>query len=350
MLDGIPPYKGLLTHGFVVDGEGRKMSKSKGNVVAPQQVSNTLGAEILRLWVASSDYRGDISYGKEIFARIIESYRKIRNTFRYLLGNLYDFDPATDRVEVGALQEVDRFALARYADAARAVIDAYESYEFPVIFQRLNQLMTVDLSAFHADVSKDRLYTFGAASADRRSAQTAMYVMADGLARLLAPILVVTADEMWKHLPGRREESVHIAEFPSKASIDALRDDRLVERWEGLLAVRNDVNRALESARQSKTIGTSLAAHVRLRVRGATAALLEPYRDQLPMLFIVSQVDLDTAAGDGPELEIDVTRAEGDKCPRCWRMVPSVSTAPDTLGLCDRCMGALPSAAGRLAG
>ena len=347
---GRPPFHEVLTHGFLIDERGRKMSKSLGNVIQPQEVIKESGAEILRLWVASSDYRGDISYGRQIFARIIEAYRKIRNTFRYLLGNLYDFDPAADLVPVAELQEVDRFALARYAEVARAVLDAYDKYDFPVIFQRLNQLMTVDVSAFHADVSKDRLYTFAAGSPERRSAQTAMYVIADGIARLVAPILVVTADEMWKHLPGRREASVHIAEFPTRASIDALIDTDLLERWERLLAVRDDVNRALEMARQSKTIGQSLAAQVRLRTRGETAALLEAHRDQLPMLFIVSQLHLEPASGDGPELEVEVTRAEGEKCPRCWRTVTSVSADPETRGLCDRCVGALPPVAGRFAG
>jgi isoleucyl-tRNA synthetase len=339
---GRPPFREVLTHGFLVDLQGRKMSKSLGNVIQPQEVIKESGAEILRLWVASSDYRGDISYGKQVFARVIEAYRKIRNTCRYLLANLYDFDPATDLVPVEQLQEVDRFALARYAEAAAVVIDAYESYDFAVIFQRLNHLMTVDLSAFYADVSKDRLYTFAATSAERRSAQTAMYIIADGLARLLAPILPVTADEMWRHLPGRREDSVHLAEFPQKAAVEAMLDAELVSRWDRLIAVRDEVNRSLEAARQSKTIGTSLAAHVALRASGETAALLETYREQLPMLFIVSQLDIAAHAGDSP-LDVTVTRAEGEKCPRCWRTVPTVSTDAESLGLCERCIGALPA-------
>jgi isoleucyl-tRNA synthetase len=240
------------------------------------------------------------------------------------------------------LQEVDRYALARYADAATAVLDAYAAYDFPVIFQRLNHLMTVDLSAFYADVSKDRLYTFAATSPERRSAQTAMYIIADGLARLLAPILPVTADEMWRHLPGPREDSVHLAELPQKSAVDAMLDAELVGRWERLIAVRDEVNKSLEAARQSKTIGTSLAAHVALRASGATAALLETYRDQLPMLLIVSQLDV-AAHGHESPLDVTVTRAEGAKCPRCWRTVPTVSTEAETLGLCERCLGALPA-------
>src|SRR5687768_4191156 len=202
---GRPPYKEVLTHGFLIDVDGRKMSKSIGNVISPAEVIKESGAETLRLWVASSDFREELRVGKQILQRVVEAYRKIRNTCRYLLANLYDFDPATDQLDASGMQEVDRYALAKYAEVAQAVLAAYDRYDFPGIFQRLNQLTTVDLSAFYADVSKDRLYTFGADSKERRSAQTAMYVMADGLARLLAPILPVTAEEMWKHLPGDRE-------------------------------------------------------------------------------------------------------------------------------------------------
>jgi isoleucyl-tRNA synthetase len=251
------------------------------------------------------------------------------------------------------MQEVDRYALARYGSAARAVLDAYGTYDFPVIFQRLNQLTTVDLSAFYADVSKDRLYTFAAASPERRSAQTAMYSIADGLARLLAPILPVTADELWLHLPGRagsREASVHLAEFPSAASLDALVDRELVERWERLIEVREAVNRAMETTRQDKTIGNSLGARVTLGARNGVRTLLEQYRSDLPMLFIVSQVELEPRPGDGPDLEINVSRAEGGKCPRCWRTVPDASTSEGTEGLCDRCIAALGERAEGLAG
>ncbi len=340
---GRPPFREVVTHGFMVDANGRKMSKSLGNVISPKDVIKSSGAEILRLWVAMSDYREELRASKEIFDRVVEAYRKARNTLRYLLANLYDFDPARDAVPLAELQEVDRYALARYAEAAAAVLHAYSTYDFPVIFQRLNPLMTVDLSAFYADVSKDRLYTFAPTSPERRSAQTAMYVIADGLARLLAPILPVTAEEVWRHLPGTREASVHMAEFPAAFSIEEMLDAELLARWDRLIGARSDVNRALEAARQEKTIGMSLAAHVTLRARGETAALLEAYRDQLPMLFIVSQLQLVRDAGEGPSLEVSVTRAEGEKCARCWRTVPSVSSVAETLGLCERCIGALPA-------
>jgi isoleucyl-tRNA synthetase len=296
------------------------------------------------LWVAMVDYREEVRVGKQILARVVEAYRKIRNTLRYLLSNLYDFDPARDMVPLATMQEVDRFALARYAAAAGTVLKGYEEYDFPTIFQAINQFSTVDLSAFYADVSKDRLYTFGAASPERRSAQTAMYIIADGVTRLLAPILPMSTDEMWRYLPGRRDESVHIAEFP--ADTDRYLDDELVGRWERLMRVRDEVNRVLEGARQAKTIGNSLSARVALRARGEVAALLRQYVDELPMLLIVSQVELETATGDGDDLDVTVARAAGEKCARCWRNVPSVSSAAATPGICERCERALAASAG----
>jgi isoleucyl-tRNA synthetase len=338
---GRPPFRQVLTHGFLIDVDGRKMSKSLGNTIQPQEVIKESGAETLRLWVAMSDFREELRVGRQILARVVEAYRKIRNTLRYLLANLYDFDPVRDALPVRSLREVDRYALARYAEFAREVVEAYDRYDFPAIFQRVNQLTTVDLSAFYADVSKDRLYTFAPASDDRRSAQTAMFVIADGLARLLAPILPVTCEELWRHLPGTREPSVHLAEFPSLESLDALTDQALVRDWQRLISIRDEVNRELEGARQAKTIGTSLGARVKIRARGETLALLERYRGELPMLFIASQVDLEASKGEGDGLEVAVERAEGDKCARCWRIVTDISKAADTQGICGRCVDAL---------
>src|SRR4051812_3958393 len=276
---GRPPFREVLTHGFLIDVDGRKMSKSVGNVILPQDVIKESGAEILRLWVSMSDFREELRVGKQILARVVEAYRKFRNTLRYLASNLYDFDPATDRLAAADLQEVDRYILSRYGATAQAVIEAYDRYDYPAIFQILNQFLTVDLSAFYADVSKDRLYTFGASAPERRSAQTAMYEMADGLARLLAPILPVTADELWRHLPpfagagggaaatadahaGGREDSVHVARFPT--AVDTFVEAGVDAEWARLREIRDEVNRALETARQAKIIGTSLAAHVML--------------------------------------------------------------------------------------
>jgi isoleucyl-tRNA synthetase len=335
---GKPPFREVLTHGFLIDVDGRKMSKSIGNVIAPQEVIKESGAETLRLWVASSDFREELRVGKQILQRVVEAYRKIRNTCRYLLANLYDFNPATDMVARRNMHEVDRYALARYAAVAREVLAAYDRYDFPGIFQRLNQLLTVDLSAFYADVSKDRLYTFGSGSVERRSAQTAMFIIADGLARLLAPILPVTSEEMWKHLPaGSREPSVHMAHFPDAGSLDEWRDAALVAQWERLIEVRDIVNRELEAARQAKTIGNSLGARVTLRASGPTLELLRSKIDDLAMLLIVSEARVEAADGD---LQVEVARADGEKCPRCWRTVPLTVE-----GICNRCTTALQTTA-----
>jgi isoleucyl-tRNA synthetase len=341
-----PPFREVVTHGFIVAEDGRKMSKSLGNTIEPQDVIKDSGAEIIRLWVAMVDFREEVRVGKQILARVVEAYRKIRNTLRYLASNLYDFDPAKHRVPLDRMQEVDRFALARYAEMASTVLRSYEAYDYPSIFQAINQFTTVDLSAFYADVSKDRLYTFAAASPERRSAQTAMFVIADGLTRLLAPVLPMTADELWRHLPGAFEPSVHLALFPD--DVKTFLDPELVARWERLMRIRDDVNRALEAERQAKTIGNSLGAKVVLRAGGDDARLLDRYRNDLPMFFIVSQVELEGDTVDAP-LEVTILRADGEKCPRCWRTVATVSTAAATAGLCERCVDALPGTTGPVA-
>ena len=348
------PFKQVITHGFVVDELGRKMSKSRGNNIEPQEITKQSGAEVLRLWVAMVDYREEVRIGKEIMARVVEAYRKIRNTLRILAANLYDFDPAADLAPTRDLQEVDRYALARYGEAASKILRAYERYDFQSISHTINNFLTVELSAFYIDISKDRLYTFGARSAARRSVQTAMFTITDGLTRLLAPLQPVTADELWLHLPGTREESVHLADFPTDTQAFVDRD--LLQRWKRLLAIREAVNVELERLRQQKTVGTSLQARVSLRASGETALLLDQYQDDLPMLFITSEVDIvtdpslsadaTTSGGTqwsepGGALAIEVWRVDGVKCPRCWRYVRSVSAREDQAGLCERCADAL---------
>jgi isoleucyl-tRNA synthetase len=336
---GRPPFRTVLTHGFLIDLEGRKMSKSVGNAIVPQDVIKESGAEILRLWVAMSDYSEELRVSKEILARVVEAYRKLRNTCRILVANLYDFDPAEDLVPLEQLEPVDRYALGRYAEAAKRMLAAYDDYDLPSVFQALNALATVDLSAFYVDVTKDRMYTFGARSPQRRSAQTAMYLISDGLAKLLAPILPVMADELWRFMPGRRSASVHLEEFPH---VDRLIAPDVMATWDRLMKVRDDVNVALEQKRKNKVIGNSLGARVILSASGPIAKLLDAHHDELPMLFIVSDVALRIGATDGTDdVQVEVERAPGIRCDRCWRYVPTVRSEPDWAGICDRCMDAL---------
>jgi isoleucyl-tRNA synthetase len=321
----------------VVDEQGRKMSKSLGNTILPQQVIKESGAEVLRLWVSMMDYGDEVRVGKAVLGRTVEAYRKIRNTFRYLLATLADFDPGRHQLARERLQEVDRFALARYATLAAGIRKAYDAYDFQSVFQAINEFMTVDLSAFYLDVSKDRLYTFAADAPERRSAQTAQYVMADGLTRLVAPILSITADEIWRHLPGSREASVHLSVFP--ADTETWRDDGLVERWSRLLEIRSVVNGALEESRQQKAIGTALQARVSVAASGEDMSLLERHAADLPMLFLTSTVALERR--DAGDVSVTVTRADGQKCPRCWRYVTETATDGEMTGLCMRCVNAV---------
>jgi isoleucyl-tRNA synthetase len=316
------------------------MSKSLGNTVQPQTVIKASGAEILRLWVSMVNYQEEVRIGKEILDRTIEAYRKIRNTFRYLLSNLYDFTPGTDLVPLAELDAVDRFILSKYARVVAKALPAYDRYDFQAIFQAVNQFMTVDLSAFYLDVTKDRVYTYGAKSHGRRSAQTAMYLIADGLARLIAPILVFTSDEVWRHLPGAQGTSVHTADFP--ADTTRFIDDALEADWEQLLQTRSVVLRELEGKRAEKVIGSSLAASVSILASGDRAALLRRHHQELPQLLIVSEVNIHEA-DRGPEATgdafwaVDVRHAEGEKCPRCWRFVADTVKDGDRAGLCLRC-------------
>ena len=344
------PYRQVITHGFVVDSSGHKMSKSIGNTIEPQTVIEQSGAEVLRLWVAMVDYREEVKIGQQILARVIEAYRKIRNTLRILVANLYDFDPTVDALENDQLQEVDRYALARYGQVATRVLQAYDRYEFQSAVHALNHYLTVDLSAFYIDISKDRLYTLRPGSNARRSAQTTMHTIVNGLTRLLAPILPITADELWRNVPGTDSDSVHLADFPSGP--ESLVDTELLSRWTRLLGLRDAVNGELEKLRQNKVVGTSLEASVTLTADGQLANLLDQYRDELSTLFITSEVKVTrgVASDDNGTIFHDplgnagvaVSRVEADKCPRCWRWVRPVHESPnDESDVCDRCLDAL---------
>ncbi|HEX2311591.1 MAG TPA: class I tRNA ligase family protein, partial [Vicinamibacterales bacterium] len=337
---GRPPFRQVLTHGFLIDMDGRKMSKSIGNTILPQEIIQESGADVLRLWVTSTDYREELRVSREILARVVEAYRKIRNTCRILVANLYDFDPAGDAVPAGELEGVDQYALARYAETALRMRRAYDDYDFPVIFHALNAFMTVDLSAFYVDVTKDRLYTLAARSRSRRAAQTVMHIMADGLARLMAPVLPVTAEQLWKVLPGTREASVHVAEFPDRTALEPLVDRPVIDDWQRLLLLRDQANVEIERQRKEKVIGNSLGARLTIEAGGEDYDRLRRHVSDLPMLFIVSEVELRKGSGDQPA-RFAAERASGVKCERCWRYVPAVSADQGREGLCERCLEAL---------
>ncbi|MCX5854477.1 MAG: isoleucine--tRNA ligase [Deltaproteobacteria bacterium] len=346
---GRAPYKTVLTHGFVVDGEGKKMSKSVGNVIDSQEIIDQYGAEILRLWVAAEDYTQDIRISNEILDRLVEAYRRIRNTSRFILGNLYDFDCTSHMVPYADMEEMDRWALHRLQEIIRRVRDAYEQYQFHVVFYTLYNYCTVDLSAMYLDVLKDRLYTSRAQSGKRRSAQSAMYMILDAMTRLLAPILTFTAEEIWSSLPshGGKEISVHLTRFPSASP--ELTDMELAERWKTMVALKGEVSKVVEIARQKKVIGHTLDARVDIappeKLREFLAARLEDMR----ALLIVSQVNIvpkdsltdPYVSGEFEGMTIGVSRARGEKCSRCWVFCESVGVNAEHPTICTRCCGNL---------
>jgi isoleucyl-tRNA synthetase len=335
MVNGTPPYKALLTHGFVVDGEGKKMSKSKGNVVAPQKVSETLGAEVLRLWVAATDYSGELNISDEILKRVVESYRRIRNTLRFLLANTSDFDPARDAVPVAEMFEIDRFALAQAQMLATAVEGDYGRYEFHLVVQRLQTYCSEALGGFYLDVLKDRLYTAAPESHARRSAQTALALIRDALLKLMAPILSFTAEEAWKVV------------YPADPTIfvrvwkDALptfaHEPELIAKWQRILAVRAAVQRELETVRQSGAIGSSLQAEVAITAAADDYAALASLGDDLRFVTITSAA----AVVRGAELAIRVTPSAHPKCERCWHWRADVGADAGHPTLCARCVANL---------
>ncbi|HHT71710.1 MAG: isoleucine--tRNA ligase [bacterium] len=346
-MNGHAPYRSVLTHGYVVDGKGRKMSKSVGNVIYPQEIISEFGADVLRLWVASSDFKGDVRVSRDILLQMSEVYRKIRNTARFLLGNLADFEPEKDRVPYQDLTELDRWALMALTRLVEKVTAAYEEYEYHLLYHALHNFCTLDMSAFYLDVLKDRLYCSQADDPRRQSAQTAMYEILTTLVRLMAPILTFTAEEIWDYIPGTQEESVQLAAWP-EANPEYL-DEKLEQRWTQLLTVRSDVAKALEEARQSSLIGTSLMARVDLwfpETLSSTHELLQDYESILPGLFIVSQVKLHEPGETPPTTAVElenyagahclVTLAAGEKCERCWMYNEDTQD-----GVCPRCQAVL---------
>jgi isoleucyl-tRNA synthetase len=343
---GGPPYRAVLTHGFVMDGEGRKMSKSLGNTVAPEDLIPRYGAEVLRLWAAAEDYTEDIRVSPEIMDRLADAYRRIRNTFRFLLGNLGDFDPARDRQPYADLDEVDRWILDRLARLIGRAVKGYEDYQFHTVVHAVHNFCAVDLSALYLDVIKDRLYTSAPDDPRRRAAQTVCHDVFVALARLLAPILSFTTEEAWRHLPGPRAECVHLERFPEAPGVWS--DDALRTQWDRLLEVRREVAKGLETARARKLIGSGLEAVVHLMAAPEDLpALLGGKRELLATLFIVSRVTLAAPAAppsvvyesqEIPGLTIGIDRAPGEKCERCWMRSERVGENAAHPTLCDRCV------------
>jgi len=344
-LKGAAPYKMVATSGWTLDEQGRPLSKSLGNGVDPVDIAKRLGGEIVRLWVASVDFREDVAASENLMQRVADNYRKLRNTFRFLLGSLHGFDPAKDAVAYDDLQPLDRYMLARTREVTEKVLGWYEKFEFHRVYMALNEFAVVDLSSLYLDVLKDRMYTFAPGSLARRSAQTVMWKVAEALARLVAPILSFTAEEVWGYLPAMagREESVHLALFPKPEELAPGDNTTLLAEWQQLLSVRNEVMKALEEARKDKRIGKSLEAKVVIDAAGETGALLGAFKlaNVLEELFNVSQVEISVGLAADAPMKVDFFPADGEKCDRCWRHTTDVSAYGAWPHLCARCQGAL---------
>ncbi len=342
---GEPPYKMVLTHGFVVDGEGHKMSKSMGNVIPPQQVIDQYGAEVLRLWVAAEDYTDDIRLSPEILKQLAEAYRRFRNTMRFMLGNLNDFDPAEDQVEPTAMGEMDRLMLHRLQELIARCRQGYEEFNFHTVFHGLHNFCVVDLSGFYLDVIKDRLYTSLPAGPERRAAQTVIYHMLSAMLRLAAPIMSFTAEEAWERLPGAKAEhdSVHMASLPEVDQ--AVMDEELAARWKRLLALRGEVNKALDIARKEKLVGNSLQAELSISAGPEDLAFLQENQAAFAEITMVSALELSDSAPDeptlvseeAPGLVVKVSPTDAAKCPRCWNHTTTVGGDAEHPDLCARC-------------
>jgi len=342
------PYRSVVTHGWTLDEQGRPMSKSLGNALHPREICERWGADLLRLWVASVEYQADVKMSERVMTQLSEAYRKIRNTFRFALSNLFDFDPSRDALPSDQLEEMDRWMLERTAELARKCKDWYAAYEFHRVYHAIHDFCVVDLSAFYFDVLKDRLYTKASRSKSRRSAQTAVWKITSALVRLAAPILVFTTEEIWKYLPKTKSdpESVHMSEFPDATALQTGMEAKSSAEWERLYKFRSDVLQDLERARSRKSINASLEAKLRLRSKGPLLELLRKRARDLPGLFIVSQVE--ALPFDGPVLtddpeafHIEILRADGAKCERCWNYSTHVGENKRYPTICERCTEAL---------
>ena len=344
-----PPYRKVLTHGFVVDGEGKKMSKSLGNVISPQDIMKKYGADILRLWVSSSDYDGDIKVSSEILERLADGYRKIRNTFRFLLSNLSDFDPGKDAVDLEAMAETDKWILSRLCGLIEEVNGYYEKWEFYKVYRAVYNFCVYEVSAFYLDATKDVLYILALDSQERRSVQTAIFKVLHTLVRVLAPILAFTCDEVWEHVPGSgNEESVHMASWPTTEEMLVFKDMALDSKWDRILKMRDGVLKAIEVKRSAGFLGSSLEACITLYSdEESTTRFLKENAEMLRTLFKVSRVlvsdrdEKDMKKIPDMDLSIGISKAEGDKCQRCWNFTETVGTIKEHPDLCRRCCDAI---------
>ena len=336
---GTAPYKAVLTHGWVVDGKGRVMHKSLGNGIDPQEVIDQYGADVLRLWVASSDYHADIRISPDILKQLSEAYRKIRNTARYILGNLNGFNPDENMVSLDELMPIDKWALAKLNILIDKVKEAYDKYEFHIVYHAIHNFCVVDMSNFYLDVLKDRLYTEKADNKARRAAQTSIYIILNAMTRMIAPILAYTSDEIWKYMPhSSNEKSEHVIynEMPEKVDISI--DDDFMAFWDEIHELRDDVKKSLETFIKDKTIKSSLEAKVTLAASGDKLAFLKKAENELATAFIVSEVEI---VENSSELEIKIEKAEGEKCERCWVISKTVGENSEHPTLCSRCCGNL---------
>ena len=333
----------VATSGWTLDEQGRPLSKSLGNGVDPVDIAKRLGGEIVRLWVASVDFREDVAASENLMQRVADNYRKNRNTFRFLLGNLNGFNPATDAVPFDQLEPLDKYMLARTRDVTERVLRFYDGFEFHRVYMALNEFAVVDLSSLYLDVLKDRMYTIAATNPARRSAQTVMWKIAEALARLVAPVLSFTAEEVWDALPPveGREASVHLALFPKLDDIAPADNSKILADWAQILSVRNEAMKILEEARKEKRIGKALEARVKLIVPEETASLLRAYEAALPEVLNVSQVEIASLPAGETAVQAEVGLANGDKCDRCWRFTHDVSAYGAWPHVCARCQSAL---------
>ena len=338
-INGIAPYKQVLTHGWTIDKEGKKMSKSLGNGISPQDVIKEYGADILRLWVLSSDYQSDVSLSKDILKQITEVYRKMRNTARYILGNTSDFDPDKDMVSYNELQEIDKYALLKLNDLVRKCTESYDKYDFHEAYQAINVFCVTDMSSFYLDIIKDRLYTAKANSKERRAAQTTMYIILDSLVRMLAPLTSFTAEEIWKYMnksKNEKVESVMLTTYPEVNS--QYENEELRAKWEKIVKIKEIVSKKLEEARAEKIIGHSLNAKVTLFAEGDLYKFIKENKELLQTVFIISNLEVEENQRSNEEkLGVKIEQAEGEKCERCWMYSTTVGEDKENTTICHRC-------------